>query len=199
VTLTPYVRHTVNEIDRVQREETTESGESIIVLRAENLSSSTAYGTELVGTYDIGDRLQGRINGSIYRSVTDGSNLTTDRSQDAILYSGRANLQLQVREGLQLEMSQYYRPARDIPPQGRIDAFSSTEMGLRQQLFDGNGSLTLRVDDLFDQTQMNIWYRDNDIFQESSFQWGSRELSLTFQYTFGSGSQDGGRDRRRRR
>jgi len=197
VSVTPYVRHTVNEIDRVQREETTEQGQSIIVLRAENLSSSTSYGTELVGTYSLGDRLEGRLNASVYRSVTDGSNLTTDRSQDAFLYSGRANLTVQVRDGLQLEMSQFYRPGRDIPPQGRMDAFSSTEMGLRQQLFGGSGSLTLRVDDLFNQTQMNVWYRDDDIFQESSFLWGTREASLTFQYTFGSGSNDGGRDRRR--
>jgi outer membrane receptor protein involved in Fe transport len=199
VTVTPYVRHTVNEIDRVQREETTESGQSIVVLRAENLSSSTSYGTELVGTYSLGDRLEGRLNASVYRSVTDGSNLTTDRSQDAFLYSGRANLTVQVRDGLQLEMSQFYRPGRDIPPQGRMDAFSSTEMGLRQQLFGGRGSLTLRVDDVFNQTRMNVWYRDEDIFQESSFQWGTREASLTFQYTFGAGSSDGGRDRRGRR
>ena len=200
VTLTPYVRHTVNEIDRVQREETNERGEQVVILRAENLSSSTSYGTELVGTLNFGDRLEGRLNGSVYRSVTDGSNLTTDRSQDAVLYSGRAGVTVQLRDGLQMEMSQFYRPARDIPPQGRMDAFSSTQMGLRQQLFGGSGSLTLRVDDLFNQTQMNMWYRDDDIFQNSSFQWGSREASLTFQYTFASGSgDDGGRDRRRRR
>lgn len=79
-----------------------------------------------------------------------------------------------------------------------MDAFSSTEMALRQELFGGNGSLILRVDDLFDQTQMNMWYRDDDIFQESSFQWGSREASVTFQYTFGSRSNDDGRGRGRR-
>jgi iron complex outermembrane receptor protein len=200
VSVTPYVRHTVNEIERVQREETTDSGEQIVVSRAENLSSSTAYGTELVGTFSVGDRLEGRLNGSVYRSVTDGSNLTTDRSQDALLYSGRANIKTQLRDGLQLELSQFYRPGRDIPPQGRMDSFSSTEMALRQQLFGGDGSLTLRVDDVFDQTKMNMWYRDDDIYQESSFQWGTREASITFQYTFGSGSgnERGGRRGRRR-
>ncbi|MFP4228043.1 MAG: TonB-dependent receptor domain-containing protein [Salinivenus sp.] len=199
LTVTPYVRHTVNEIDRVQREETNAQGEQIIVQRAENLSSSTAYGTELVGTFNVGERLEGRLNGSIYRSVTDGSNLTTDRSQDAILYSGRGSVQAQLRDGLQMEVSQFYRPGRDIPPQGRMDAFSSTELALRQQLFDGSGSLTLRVDDLFDQTEMNLWYRDQDIYQESNFQWGAREASLTFQYTFGGGEgqEEGGRRRRR--
>lgn len=196
VTVTPYVRHTVNEIDRVQQERTNEDGERIVVWRAENLTSSTSYGTELIGTFSIGDRVEGRLNGSVYRSVTDGSNLTTDRSQDALLYSVRANLQAEVRNGLRFEMSQFYRPSREIPPQGRIDRFTSTEMALRQDLFGGDGSLILRVDDLFDQTEMNMWYRDENMFQESSFQWGRREASVTFQYTFGSGSKDEDRGRR---
>jgi len=198
VSVTPYLRHTVNEIEEVRRQETNENGETIIVRRAENLSISTSYGTELITTLNLGDRLEGTISGNAYRSVTDGSNLTTDLSQNAILFSGRGSLQAKLRDGLQLELSQFYRPARDIPPQGQIDRFTSTELALQQQLFGGDGSLTLRVDDLLNDTKMNMWYRDQDIYQESTSQWGSREFSLTFQYSFGSGpSEDrGGRGRR---
>jgi outer membrane receptor protein involved in Fe transport len=193
VSVTPYVRHTVNEIEEVRREEVID-GERVIVRQAQNLSTSTSYGTELITTINLGNRLEGTVSGNVYRSVTDGSNLTTDLSNDAILFSGRANLQTKLRDGLQLELSQYYRPARDIPPQGRIDRFTSTELGLQQQLFGGDGSLTLRVDDLFNDTQMTMWYRDQEIYQESNMQWGSREVSLAFQYNFGSGSNnDGGR------
>ena len=198
LTATPYVRHTVNEIEDVTREETLDSGRTVIVRRAENLSSSTSYGAELVATFNYAG-VEGTISSNIYRAVTDGSNLTTDRSQDAILFSGRANLRAELRDGLQAEMSQFYRPARDIPPEGRIDAFSSTEVALRQSLFSGQGSLTLRVDDLFNNTNVGIWYRDNDIYQQSNFEWGRREVTLSFQYTFGSGGNDrSGRDRRRR-
>jgi len=195
VSVTPYLRHTVNEIEEVRRRETI-NGEEVIVRQAQNLSTSTSYGTELITTLNLGDRLEGTVSGNIYRSVTDGSNLTTDLSQDAILFSGRANLRAKLRDGLQLELGQYYRPARDIPPQGRIDPFTSTEVALQKSLFGGDGSLTLQVDDLLDNTQMNMWYRDRDIYQESMMQWGSREFSLTFQYNFGSGPRNdrGGRD-----
>ena len=193
LSITPYLRHTVNEIEEVRREEVID-GETVIVRQAQNLSTSTSYGTELITTLNFGDRVEGSVSGNVYRSVTDGSNLTTDLSQDAILFSGYANLRAKLREGLQLEFSQYYRPARDIPPQGRIDRFTSTEVGIQQQLFGGDGSLTLRVDDLLNNTQMNMWYRDQDIYQQSTSQWGSREFSLTFQYNFGSGpSGDQGR------
>jgi outer membrane receptor protein involved in Fe transport len=198
LTATPYVRHTVNEIEDVTREETTDEGRSIIVRRAENLSSSTSYGAEFVATFNYAG-VEGTLSSNVYRSVTDGSNLTTDRSQDAILFSGRANLRAELRDGLQAELSQFYRPARDIPPEGRIDAFSSTEVALRQSLFSGNGSLALRVEDLFNNTEVGIWYRDNDIYQQSNFEWGRREVTLSFQYTFGSGDNDGpdrGGDRR---
>ncbi len=196
VSVTPYLRHTVNEIEEVRREEVI-NGETVIIRQAQNLSTSTSYGTELITTLNIGDRLEGTISGNIYRSVTDGSNLTTDLSNDAILFSGRANIQAKLRDGLQLELGQYYRPARDIPPQGRIDRFTSTELGLQKQLFGGDGSLTLSVDDLLNDTQMNMWYQDQEIYQRSDMQWGSREFSLTFQYNFGSGSNND--DRRRDR
>lgn len=200
VTVTPYVRHTVNQIEQVRREETNENGETVIVRRAENLSSSTSYGTELVTTFNYGKWLEGTLSGNLYRSVTDGSNLTTDLSQDALLFSSRANLRAELQEGLQFELSQFYRPAREIPPQGRMDRFMSTELALKKSIFGGDGSLTLRVDDLFNDTRMSMWYRDQDIYQESRFQRGAREVSLTFQYSFGSGGeeQDDRGDRRGR-
>jgi len=107
VSVTPYLRRTVSEIEEVRREETI-NGEPVIVQRAQNLSTSTSYGTELITTLNFGDRLEGTASGNVYCSVTDGSNLTTDLSQDAILFSGRANLQAKLRDGLQLELSQYY-------------------------------------------------------------------------------------------
>ncbi|WP_251980098.1 TonB-dependent receptor domain-containing protein [Salinibacter ruber] len=196
VSITPYLRHTVNEIEEVRREEVID-GERVIVRQAQNLSTSTSYGTELITTLNIGDRLEGTVSGNVYRSVTDGSNLTTDLSNDAILFSGWANVQARLRDGLKLEIGHYYRPARDIPPQGRIDRFTSTELGLQKQLFGGDGSLTLSVDDLLNNTQMNMWYQDQEIYQRSNMQWGSREFSLTFQYNFGSGpSNDQNRGRR---
>jgi hypothetical protein len=180
----------------VRREEVID-GERVIVRQAQNLSTSTSYGTELITTLNIGDRLEGTVSGNVYRSVTDGSNLTTDLSNDAILFSGWANVQARLRDGLKLEIGHYYRPARDIPPQGRIDRFTSTELGLQKQLFGGDGSLTLSVDDLLNNTQMNMWYQDQEIYQRSNMQWGSREFSLTFQYNFGSGpSNDQNRGRR---
>jgi len=42
---------------------------------------------------------------------------------------------------------------------------------------------------------MDMWYRDQDLYQESTMQWGSREFSLTFQYTFGSGPSNDRGDR----
>jgi len=190
VTVTPYVRHTVNEIEEIERD-TTINGRQVVLRRAENFSSSTSYGTELVATFNWNDRIEGTLSGNVFRSVTDGSNLSTDLSNDAVTYSTRANLRGEIREGLQVEFSQFYRPATDIPG-GRMDRITSTEVALQQQLFGGDGSLTFRVDDLFDATEFNVRRRTNNFFQESTFQWGAREFSLTFQYTFGTDPSDGG-------
>ncbi len=188
VTMTPYVRHTVNEIEEVEQEEQI-NGRTVTVRQAQNLASSTSYGTELVATFNWNDRLEGTLSGNVYRSVTDASNLSTDLSNDALTYSAHGNVRGNLRDGLQLEVSQYYRPATDIPG-GWMDRMTSTEIALQQQLFGGDGSLTLSVDDLFNATQFEVWRRTDNFYQESTFQWGAREFSLTFQYTFGADPTD---------
>ncbi|HKL87528.1 MAG TPA: TonB-dependent receptor [Salinibacter sp.] len=189
-TVTPYVRHTVNEIEEIERD-TTIGGQQVIIRQAQNFSSSTSYGTELVSTFSWNDRIEGTLSGNVYRSVTDGSNLSTDLSNDALTYSVRGNVRGEVWNGLSLELSQYYRPATDIPG-GRMDRFTNTEVALQQQLFGGDGSLTFRVDGLFNANQFNVRRRTDNFYQESTFQWGAREFSLTFQYTFGMETSDRG-------
>jgi outer membrane receptor protein involved in Fe transport len=193
VTVTPYVRHTVNQIEEIETEETV-NGRTVTIRQARNLSSSTSYGTELVGTFNWNERVEGTVSGNVYRSVTDGSNLSTDLSNDALTVSGRANLRSELRDGLQVEVSQFFRPATDIPG-GRIDRITSTDLALRQQLFQGDGSLTLRVEDAFNATTFNVRRRTPNFYQESRFQWGTRSFSLTFQYSFGADtSTDGGEE-----
>ena len=189
VTVTPYLRHTVNEIEEIEQD-TTIDGRQVILRRAENFASSTSYGAELVTTFSWNETIEGTLSGNVYRSVTDGSNLSTDLSNDALTYSARANVRGQLTESLQLEFNQFYRPATDIPG-GRMDRITSTELALQQQLFGGDGSLTFRVDDLFNANQFNVYRRTDNFYQESTFQWGAREYSLTFQYTFGADPNEG--------
>jgi len=188
----PPNRLTVNEIEEVEFEETI-GGKTVTVRQARNFASSTSYGVELVSTFNWNDRLEGSLNSNLYRSVTDGSNLSTDLSNDALTVSGRANVRGTIIDGLQLELSQFYRPAIDIPG-GRISRFTSTELALQQELFGGDGSLTFQVDDLFNQSGISVWRETDNFYQRSRFQWGAREYSLTFQYTFGNNPED---DRRR--
>ena len=190
ITVTPYVRHTVNEIEDIERD-TTINGQQVILRVPRNFSSSTSYGTELVTTFNWDDRLEGTLSGNVYRSVTDGSNLSTDLSNDALTYSTRANVRGEITDGLQLELSQFYRPATDIPG-GWMDRITSTEVALQQQLFGGDGSLTFRVDGVFNANEFHVRRTTENFSQESTFQWGSREYSLTFQYTFGADPSDRG-------
>jgi len=195
ITLTPYVRHTVNEIEEVEFQRTV-NGQTVTVRQARNFASSTSYGTELVTTLNVGDRFEGTLNGNFYRVSTDGSNATSDLSNNALTFDAYTNLRFRVRDGLQLEASQYYRPAHDIPG-GRIGRFMSTELALQQQVFSGAGSFTFRVEDVFNATSVNVWRRTDSFYQQSTSQWGAREFSLSFQYTFGTGGgNEGGRDRR---
>jgi outer membrane receptor protein involved in Fe transport len=191
LSITPFYRQTVNEIER--REQLRSDG--VTVLTFENFASSSSYGVELVTSLQVQDWVRGNLSVNANRVVTDASNVSTDLSNDAMAYSGRANLTFPVGPGLNLQVSQYYRAPMDIAG-GEIDARMSSDVALQKELFDGQGSLSLRASDVFDAMNFNIERQLDTFYARSTRDWSQREVVVTFSYSFGGGSdRGGGRDR----
>ena len=85
---TPYFRHTVDAISWSER--LTEDG--ITLTTFENFATRDSYGFELISSLNLGQRL--RANGSFnaFRSVTDGSNVDTDFTSDALSFRRASRL-----------------------------------------------------------------------------------------------------------
>ncbi len=193
LSLSPFFRHTVNEIERRE----TLRPDGVTVLTFDNFASSNSYGVELVTSLNVRDWVRGNISMNAHRVVTDASNVSTDLSNDAISYSSRANLTFSLGPGLGLQLSQYYRAPMDIAG-GRISERLSSNVALQKSLFDGQGSLSLRASDVFDTMNFNVQRETNQFVTESSRNWNQRQIMLTFSYSFGGGGQND-RDRGRRR
>ncbi len=189
----PYFRHTRNAITWDERL----TDEGYILATYENFATRNSYGLELVATLNLGEWL--RLNGSLnaYRQVTDGSNIRTELSSNALGYRTRLRATVAVREGLDLQLSQYYRSPMDVPG-GHRGAFTASNLALRQRLLDGRASLSLSAHDLFGTMGHEGWRETERYYQESRRNWGARNVRLSFRYTFGGqGEEQGGRRRRR--
>jgi outer membrane receptor protein involved in Fe transport len=187
LSVNPFFRRTVNEIERRRRYE-----DNVTITEFANFASSNSYGLEVVTSLQMEDWVRGNISLNAHRVVTDGSNFTTDRSNDAMEYSGRTNLTFSLGSGVALQLSQFYRAPLDIAG-GRLGAFTSSDIALQKELFDGQGSLSLRASDVFDTMNFSIQQQLNGRYTQSTYDWSQRQIMLTFSYSFGANDQRGGR------
>jgi len=121
--------------------------------------------------------------------VTDAGNLDTDLSNDAFAYSGRLNLTFQPRDGLDVQVSQFYRSPVNIAG-GRIDARSMTTLGARQELLDGRMSLGVQARDVLSTMGFHVTRRDDSFYQVTDRDWDARQLSVSLTYNFGRSGPD---------
>ncbi len=166
----------------------------ITIVTFENFATSDSWGAEAIGTLRLSDRLNLHANFNAFRMHTDGSNVQTDLTNDAWGWSARANATIKAREGLDLQMSYFYRAPMDIE-NGRIGAFSMANLGIRQQLLGGRANIGLQVRDPFSTMGFNMVREDDRFYQETVRSFNSREVSLSLTYNFGNQDQ---RPRRRR-
>ncbi|WP_022835301.1 TonB-dependent receptor domain-containing protein [Salisaeta longa] len=191
LTMSPYFRRTVDKIEWQQRI----TPEGVTITTFENFATSNSYGTELVSTFDWQKLLRGTVSANAYRVVTDGSNVDSDLSSDALGYSGRINLTVTPLDGWKAQWSQFYRSPLDVPG-GRIDGRTMTNVAVQRQLFNNKASISLQARDLFGTMNFQLYRSDNLFTQRTRFNWSAQEFSLTFTYTFGASDS---RDRGRRR
>jgi len=193
ITVTPYLRQRRNRISRVDSIETNTKvyrgvGEVTVNERTSrigfvNLSSSLTYGVEALAVFDW-DALSGSISGNLYRAVTNGSSFYSDLSSDALAASVQAALQISLWDGGVLELSQFVRPAMDLPG-GSLGRDLRTTVAFEQDMFGGDGHLRLRASNLLGSGSPNVVRNAGPTTLWKDFEDEPRTVSLSFEYTLG--------------
>jgi outer membrane receptor protein involved in Fe transport len=185
ISLAPYFRHTVDEIS--WHENITDEGVSILTF--ENFSTENSYGLELIGSLTLGEWLKanGSLNG--FKRVTDATNVQSSLSNSALGYMARMRLTATIVEGLNFQVSQFYRSGHDIPG-GRIGSFTRTNAALQQDLFGRRASLSVRASDLLGNSSFSVSRDTERFYQEFTRTRDRRGVQLTFRYTFGQQDQN---------
>jgi outer membrane receptor protein involved in Fe transport len=182
VTVNPYVRHTDNAIQRLQRFDSSGLG----TLVYENFGTVDSYGADLIATGRVGDWFQGFANVSLYQSQTDATNLGTEGfTNDAFVWSARVNATFSIGWGIDIQASTMYRAPITIDG-GEIGARTQSDIALQMKFLDDRAKLRLRVTDLFYQVGFNAHQETERFYEETHRTWTSRIPMLTFSYTFGT-------------
>ena len=190
VSLSPYYRQTVDAISWSQRL----TNDGVTLTTFENFATQSSYGTELIGTLNLGQWLRMRGSFNTYKRVTDGSNVDTELSTSALGYSTRLSGTASLPSGVKLQLSQFYRSPMDVPG-GHIDAFTKTDLALQRDLLDGKASLSVRASDIFNTMGFNMWRESSQYYMTSQRDFNAQALQISLRYNFGQQDQQRRRPR----
>lgn len=195
---TVFYRHTTDEIERFRTPTVIiVDGESVPGTETTflNLSNNTSYGAELGFNYPVTQwwKLNGSISG--FRTQLSTTQGDTELSNAQFSWNSKLNSTTTVWKDLDIQLSGYYRaPMADI--QGRMEEMYSMDLAMKKDVLKKNGTVSLRVSDVFNTRQFNFLSYGPGFRTESENRRQSRIIYLGFTYRINS--DDSNRNRRNR-
>ncbi|MDN5350089.1 MAG: hypothetical protein PWQ54_1485 [Bacteroidales bacterium] len=179
--------------DVFQRIETVDSS-GITYTGPVNFAQNNSYGLELIGNARL--YKWWNVNGSLnfYRSMTDGEANEIQYNTDYITLTGRVMNKFTVQRGFDMQLSLNYRGPMDMP-QGTRDATWSADFGASKDVFNGKGTLTLSVRDIFGTRRWAFETFAEDFYTNSEFRWSTTTITLNFNYRINQQKKKGSPDR----
>ncbi|MBS1912390.1 MAG: TonB-dependent receptor [Bacteroidetes bacterium] len=181
VTLTAFYRHTTDVMRQYGYTDTT----GVTYLTWANFATNSTYGGDLTATVRLGDWFNGFVFASAYQNVTDASNVDTTFSTNGLQWMLRANGNVTIVPGLDLQATYFLHPAANVEG-AHIGTMQGMDVALQQKLFNDKGRIGLRLSDPFNTQKFTISRIDPTAHTEVERKWTSRILALTFSYTFGT-------------
>ena len=187
-----YYRYTQGEIEYITTFE-----DSVTITRPINLGTENSYGLELGTSLDATKWL--RIDGDLnfFRAITQGTYLDQDFYADAFSWSGRLNANMKF-DPLNAQTIFRYRAPRNTT-QGRRLARYSLDVNVSKEILNGNGTVSLRVRDLFNSNIGRSITEGEGFYQTSEFQWRRRQFTGTFIYRINQKNREERGERNRNR
>jgi len=186
-----YYRYTIDVIQRV----TFVGDDGITYSQPQNLSTEDSYGLELTASQDITKDLSFNGNLNFFRAITNGIANGEDLSADTYSWSGRITSILKLPGLFEAQLTGFYRGPQNVP-QGIRKSIYSIDLGVSKDVLNNNGTLSLSVRDLFNTRKYRGISQGETFYQESEFQWRTRQATLTFTYRLNQQkSRKGGGDR----
>ncbi|HUP19258.1 MAG TPA: TonB-dependent receptor [Gemmatimonadota bacterium] len=181
--ISPFYRHTSDIIRFIVDTDAVIDDREVTSVTFENLANSDSWGTDVNGTFEIGEWFNGFASFNIFKQVTDGGSVTSLAS-DAVTWSTRVNGTFALSPTLSLQATSFYRAPMEFET-GKFSSFKMTSLTLRQRLFENRATVSLRLNDPFKQMGFKVEAGDENLVQFTERAFNSRVLQLTFQYNFG--------------
>ncbi len=171
-----YYRHRTGVIDEIS----TLDNKGITRSTPFNLADADAWGLEFTASQDLNKKmsLSGSVN--LYRSKSKGQFKGTNYQKSTNRLTGRMGMHWQITSGLRYQIFlRYNGPEKTI--QGRRSASAYINTAIAKDLFNGNATISLNVQDLLNSRKDEFTVNNPNYFLRQKY-WEVRLIRLNFIY-----------------
>lgn len=180
-----YYQHETDAFERVQEDtgEVTPNDIPIIRTIPINLSTNDRIGFEAGLLYNPQKWL--RLNGSfnLFRFQTEGVFNGVDYGAKNLSYFARGSAKVTLPSNIDWQTNMFYQgPSNNS--QTETEGMLSVDLALSKDVFNTNGTIGLRISDLFNSRKRASLTSTDTFISESEFQWRKRSINVSFTYRF---------------
>lgn len=171
--------------------------DSVTTLRMPvNMNNSISFGGELI--INLQPVKFFSLNGtfSYFKTEVDASNIQSGMTNSASSWSSRSMASLILPSDFMIQLSYFYMGKR-VTMQGTMDPFQSFDAAVKKELFDKRLSLSIRVNDIFNNSKFRVQFYDYDFNEVFERKRDSRILTLNITYNFGQ--KENNQDKRKKK
>lgn len=174
---TLYYRHTENRMDRILLTDSTGLTWRIPV----NLGYGNSYGFEFTTSYAPYKWWNMNANFNFFKNQTRGEYLNVVYANDAYAWTTKFTTKFTIKRKLSIQSSFTYESPSSTN-QGSAKAQYFWDGSLACDVLKGKGTLSFNARDILNSRKRRSVVESQYFYSESSFQWRSRQLTLSFVY-----------------
>ena len=176
-----FYRATSNKVERIQSVYPETTG--VMLHTFENVGTDRSLGLELMLDLTPVRWWTVTLGGDVYDYRVEGRLGSRDYAQTSFNYSGRLGNEFRLPTNTRVQVNGRYR-SPSATAQGRTEGSLMTDLGVRQQFFNRQFSLTFQVRDLFGTGRRESESRGEDFYSHSVSTREARALTLNLSWNF---------------
>ncbi len=177
-----YYRITDDKIERIR----TVDDQGFSKTFPENLLNEIAYGAEFSTAYKLYNWWKLDLNFNFFHSKTDGGNIDSEYISETNSWFARQTSRFTLAKDSYLQLRFNYEAPQNIA-QGRRASIYFLDIALNKPVFNGKGTLTLNIIDLFNSRKFRTITNGENFFADSTRQRNRRQINLTLGYKINQG------------
>jgi iron complex outermembrane recepter protein len=168
--------------------------ENVAIQTRENANSRSATGLEIVNQLQLASWFDATLTGNLFYSEIIGDNIEQGFNNSNMSWTISLLSNMIIPNFATVQIQGNYR-GPIVLPQGEIEPLWGLNLGVRKNVLNNKGTVSLNVTDVFNTRVFRIRTEDTRFVQDGMFNRETQIGTLSFTYRFGGFRERNGRDR----